>query len=93
MKSARLLNLFELFHKLLHLHELKRSTLQKEKVRIQIEGNVKLQKGKLNTQQIKFDIQQIKFDTQQIKFDNLKKGETNNQKGFSVPSFFEVLLP
>lgn len=86
MKSALLLNLFELFHKLLHLHELKRSNLQKEKVRIQIEGNVKLQKGKLNTQQ-------IKFDTQQIKFDNLKKGETNNQKGFSVPSFFEVLLP
>ena len=86
MKSARLLNLFELFHKLLHLHELKRSTLQKEKVRIQIEVNVKLQKGKFNNQK-------IKFDTQQIKFDNLKKGETNNQKGFSVPSFFEVLLP
>ena len=86
MKSARLLNLFELFHKLLHLHELKRSTLQKEKVRIQIEVNVKLQKGKFNNQK-------IKFDTQQIKFDNLKKGETNNQKGFSVPSFSEVLLP
>lgn len=50
MKSARLLNLFKLIHKLLHLHELERSTLQKEKVRTQIEVNVKLQKGKLNNQ-------------------------------------------
>lgn len=52
MKFVRLLNLFKLFHKLLHLHELERSTLQKEKVKIQIEVNVKLQKSKINNQKV-----------------------------------------
>ena len=86
MKSVLLLNLFELFHKLLHLHELKRSNLQKEKVRIQIEGNVKLQKGKLNTQQ-------IKFDTQQIKFDNLKRVKLIIKKAFLSHPFLKFSYP
>jgi hypothetical protein len=52
LKSARLLNLYKLFHKLLHLHELEWSPLQKKSENSD-RGKCKTQKSKLNNQKKK----------------------------------------